>query len=804
MLTAAILMSGHVLAQESPKVDQNQGAIGESPAGGPDLADIIPLATKLSGRLSALQNSIKSGPDILAVEKKYDDRIKSNLDAAHQLEQLKNSKDYKYNRLLALKEVLEKENKALNKINIPISQAIRQLASERKEWLAEKLRWEEWQFLLLKEGAFDQLRSTLKKTVDTIDTALDLIVPQLKSMLSVQEKSGYLQAKINALALELDGLVRDERRRVFADESSPMFSSRYFSQFSKSLWYTVQKDFVEISWPDSQGFARYGWIVLLQAFLILFVIITVYRKRQVLNESSRWQFLAERPFSAGVFLGTLTAVLIYEYEGASAIWKMVNTCVTGVSFARLIGGLIKTPWKKQFVNGLIIVFIFTRLMEVLSFPLPIFRLYTALTALVGVIFCLRWSGKSSMQGSSNLYTWLFRLGSLFLAVIMISELWGKRVMASYLFISSIRSISAVIVFMFLMYMFHGGLEWLFRTSLFRRKEVVHSDTDVIIRRISLFIDLAISGLVLLPAILMIWGVYGSLKEATKGLLAIGFTLGSQRISVGLVIASFGIIYGSFLISWFLQKLLMNEALVKRRMERGVRHSIGKLIHYVIICVGFFVALSTLGFEISKLTIMVSALGVGIGFGLQGVVNNFVSGLILLFERPIRVGDSVEIDGKFTEIKRIGLRATTVQTVEQADLIIPNADLVTNQVTNWTLSNRQARLTIPVGVAYGSDVPLVMETLIECGRKQELVVGFRQPQVLFVSFGESTLDFELRVWVKDVEYRLKASSDLHQEIDRKFREMNIEIAFPQSDLHVRSLDESVVLRPSETERNLKST
>ncbi len=209
------------------------------------------------------------------------------------------------------------------------------------------------------------------------------------------------------------------------------------------------------------------------------------------------------------------------------------------------------------------------------------------------------------------------------------------------------------------------------------------------------------------------------------------------------------------------------------------------------------ALSTLGFEVTKLTIMLSALGVGIGFGLQGVVNNFVSGLILLFERPVRVGDSIEIGGKWAQIKKIGLRATIVRTVDEADLIVPNADMVTNQVTNWTLTNRRMRLAIPVGVAYGSDVPLVTETLMACSNGNPLVSKTPLPQVLFLSFGESSLDFELRIWVLDADHRLEAISQLHQEIDRRFREAKIEIAFPQRDLHVRSLGESVILRHQET-------
>jgi small-conductance mechanosensitive channel len=266
-----------------------------------------------------------------------------------------------------------------------------------------------------------------------------------------------------------------------------------------------------------------------------------------------------------------------------------------------------------------------------------------------------------------------------------------------------------------------------------------------------------------------------------------------------MIVSTAILYGSFFLSWILQKMLMDEVLVRRQLGRGVRHSIGRLVHYVLIFIGFLLALSALGIDVTKLTIMLSALGVGIGFGLQAIVNNFVSGLILLFERPVRVGDSIELGGQWAEVKRIGLRSTTVQTFDEADLIIPNADLVTNQVTNWTLTNRRVRLTVPVGVAYGSDVPLVIETLRACGKANSMVAKTPDPQVLFLRFGESSLDFELRVWVTDADHRLKVQSELHQEIDRSFRESEIEISFPQRDLHVRSVDESVNLCPPETGR-----
>jgi small-conductance mechanosensitive channel len=265
--------------------------------------------------------------------------------------------------------------------------------------------------------------------------------------------------------------------------------------------------------------------------------------------------------------------------------------------------------------------------------------------------------------------------------------------------------------------------------------------------------------------------------------------------VGLVIIAASILYGSLLLSWILQVLVIERVLVRRGVVKGVRHSIERLAHYAIVLVGFLLAISALGFGITKLTIVLSALGVGIGFGLQGVVNNFVSGLILLFERPVRVGDTIELGGKWAEIKRIGLRATIVQTTDQADVIIPNADLIANQVTNWTLGNRMVRLVVPVGVDYGSDVSLVMKTLMASARANTKVAQTPAPQVLFMSFGESSLDFELRVWVLDADDRIKARSELHQEINRSFREAGITIPFPQRDLHLQSQDASdTLLRP----------
>jgi len=254
----------------------------------------------------------------------------------------------------------------------------------------------------------------------------------------------------------------------------------------------------------------------------------------------------------------------------------------------------------------------------------------------------------------------------------------------------------------------------------------------------------------------------------------------------------GTLYGVFFTSRILPKVLLDEAVSGRKLSRGVQRSIGQLIRYFIICVGFVLTFIILGFDFTKATIILSALGVGIGFGLQGIVNNFISGLVLLFERPLTEGDTIEIGDTWACIRKIGLRATIVRTFDEADLIIPNADLINNQVTNWTLTDRKVRLRVPVGVAYGSDVSLVVETILACAGEQKDVVKSPAPEVLFMNFGDSSLNFELRVWIQDIDKRMIVNSALYHKIEGKFRELNIVIPFPQRDVHFRSYEGSAKL------------
>ena len=200
-------------------------------------------------------------------------------------------------------------------------------------------------------------------------------------------------------------------------------------------------------------------------------------------------------------------------------------------------------------------------------------------------------------------------------------------------------------------------------------------------------------------------------------------------------------------------------------------------------------MSVAGFDFSNIAIIAGALSVGIGFGLQNIVNNFVSGLVLLFERPIRKGDWIVVGQTEGYVKDIQIRATRIQTFDRSDVIVPNSELISGQVTNWVLSTKSGRAIIPVGVAYGSDTEKVRDILMEIAETNNEIdtSGYMpKPRVLFREFGDSSLNFELRVFMKEVDNRLSLISDINFAIDKAFREAEIEIPFPQRDLHVKNM------------------
>ncbi len=293
-------------------------------------------------------------------------------------------------------------------------------------------------------------------------------------------------------------------------------------------------------------------------------------------------------------------------------------------------------------------------------------------------------------------------------------------------------------------------------------------------------------LVGLPLILMQWAVNWADFMAWARRIFFGFKVGNITIEpasilAGLVVLVIGLALVRLLVQW-----LDRRVLARSDLDTGVRHSILAVARYSAIVGAFLVALSVAGVNLTSLAFFGGALGIGIGFGLQTIVNNFVSGLILLAERPIKAGDWIKVSGGEGVVRRIKVRSTEIETFDRCTIIVPNSQLIAEPVSNWFHETRMGRVRIPVGVSYDADPDEVSRILLECARAHPRALANPAPFVLFIGFGDSSLDFELRVYIDDAGYMASTASDLRFAIFRKLKEAGIEIPFPQRDLHVRSL------------------
>ncbi|MDX2415015.1 MAG: mechanosensitive ion channel, partial [Bacteroidales bacterium] len=242
------------------------------------------------------------------------------------------------------------------------------------------------------------------------------------------------------------------------------------------------------------------------------------------------------------------------------------------------------------------------------------------------------------------------------------------------------------------------------------------------------------------------------------------------------------------------KIIIDGEIAPRvKMKRGVPGAMSLLLRIGIITIGFIFAAGAAGFGMDRLTILLGALGVGIGFGLQNIFNNLVSGIILAFERPIQEGDIIEVGELWGTVKEIGIRSSTLFTFDGAEVIVPNGNLISKELINWTLTDRNRRVEAIVGVAYGTDPELVLGILNEVALNNEEIKQEPAPLALFTGFGESSLDFRLLFWINRADNRFLIQSEINVAVNNALKAAGIEIPFPQQDLHIRSVDNSAKFR-----------
>lgn len=291
---------------------------------------------------------------------------------------------------------------------------------------------------------------------------------------------------------------------------------------------------------------------------------------------------------------------------------------------------------------------------------------------------------------------------------------------------------------------------------------------------------------LVPLLALIWGARPADLGELWLVLTDGVKFGQARISLAVVVTAIVVFASGVLLTRWLQSLLRSTVFPRTKIDSGGRNAILAGINYVGLTLAAIVAISSAGLDLSNLAYIVGALSVGLGFGLQNVVSNFVSGLILLIERPIKEGDWIEVSGHSGYVRKIAVRSTHIETFDRHDIFVPNADLISGSVKNMTMSSIVGRIILPVGVAYGSDLEKAREILLKAANDHATVLETPEPKVYFRGLGDSAIDLELRCYLSNVNDTVSATSDLYFEIYNALRTAGIEIPFPQRDIGLRDL------------------
>jgi potassium-dependent mechanosensitive channel len=784
-----------IQAQEQTQ-DPPPAAQQPQPPAPPNVFEVTARAAILADSASRAERTIQrlGTADALATE--IEEAVQRHEDLQALLGSIIELEFVRLERLSRLRDQALLEDNRLEALHTRLIDRLTQLGDLRARWSRHHQTWRRWQVELQDEPEYPAVRPDLDLAIDRSETVVQMASEAAIRLLALQRRTEELRGDIEQIGVVVTA-IRTGRRRALLERVEPvLLSADHRAQLADDAW-REWNPVAAIQPAAYPAFVR-GNLALL-AFHVLLALLLGFLARWVrgrTGEEDSWGGLLAHPWALGVFGSVIAAM--QRITLAPPLWDVLLWAVFGVIASLLSRVLFTARALRMTVYLLAGFYPAFLLLEVLQLPAPVFRLGLAAVAAAAVpvflVMSRRRTALAVAEGSTDpRRIWPLRIGAAMWAIVLLAVLVGYDALGRWILHATVTTAAMVFVVVLVFALARAALP-----MLLQRPETGRRLRGVGVRLAQRLIGLFRVAVVVIAVLVLldIWGIAGSPVATWQSITGAGFELGPLRITVGRMLLGILVIYGAVLISGLARTIVAADVERRQDGDRGLSESINRLVHYAIITVGVLMALAVLGVELQNFAIIAGALGIGVGFGLQNVVNNFASGLILLFERPVRVGDTVVVDDVWATIQKIGLRSTVMVTFDQSEMIVPNADLVSEKVTNWTLSSPTARIILPVGVAYGSPVDRVLTILVESAASQDAVLKEPPPEGLFVGFGDSSLDFELRVWVSNIRQRLQVRSGILIEVERRLGEAGIEIPFPQRDLHLRSVDSEALSRLKE--------
>jgi small-conductance mechanosensitive channel len=752
----------------------------------PGINEIGSRATETVSRMAGAETQLHKAEDLAPVYETLDPLVAKIEELEARYTNWEQVTTWRVNRIRSAQaNYLDLAEQQKVKLNVLYTR-LQVLENLRSTWEKEKTYWLEWR-KVLSTTDITFPAATFERTLAGIDKLLARITRVGGELIRAQQKYAPGQEIIARRLSTIDKTLGSMRRETFRRNSFSLVEPAYYRQFNRELFADFTSSLsTTLRWPKSY-FKDHGWAAALQVIFILIITwLLISRRKKSKPIEENWRFLFQRPFAGAIFINIIiVGNFTYQYRNLPLSYKWMLLIITAVVIIRLINVGFLKPRERKAASIIAVAFIITESLQTFGIPEPFLQLYDVLFCAAAISLC--WQFFSRRREEMPLHRFLVNLISGISVVCLATAMLGFERLASTLLIASVSTFFFLIVLGITLRLVSGGiesfmqLEWI-RKRTFMQVLGLEEATRKLqtLSKIIILINAAFS-------LMVIWRLADSYQDGRDTILSYELTMGELTLTLNMVVMVIVILYLTMIISWMIQALVDSQIMTPKDMDRGIKESLKRLIHYGLFTFGFLVAVSMAGLDLQKFTILAGALGVGIGFGLQNIVNNFVSGLILLFERPVKVGDIININQDWGTITKIGLRSTVFETFDNSEVIVPNADLIAQKVTNWTFSSKTVRVVLPVGVEYGSPLEKVLEILNKAAKEHPEVLSEPQPNSIFEGFGTSSIDFQLRFWVKSIDDRLRLRTEVAVSIDRLFREEGIVIAFPQLDLHVRSVE-----------------
>jgi small-conductance mechanosensitive channel len=680
----------------------------------------------------------------------------------------------------------------------------RKILSSRAAYLEDQIRFLEdqqsqwqgtWNQIHNRRGINEVLKR-ISKELNSIRSTRQLVQDQLTAVLAVQNIASQQDHEITEALFKLSKAQEQWRGRLLERDGLPLWRIREFRKLEQPMSTPVlQAAIREVR--DTEAFLSANLVFIFALLLVYVLALTAaFRFKNYVNTSTANEASPEvltifsRPFSIALLLALLGTigrlsrvttgiacifVWLWVIQGLRLLPPLIEPRARSVlrimaSFSMLESARLLIPFsavlkRELFVLNVFVAFVtliwLTRRWGLRALPAPSQGLWPFGVALRVVIVLLGASLACNFFGYRSLSQVLGICA--FLGFIGAAALYG-----------GVRVLTLILGTLL-------GTDWVRSALKSRAKAVEHWGTRGLVLG---------TALVWLRGMLQLLTIYDPLMGVVSGILERRLGYGNIRFTLGGALSVLLTALIGYALANLFSLVLKQVVLPKFPLNRGVSYAISNLVYYGLLLLVVTLSLKDAGVELSKLTVLTGAIGVGLGFGLQNIVNNFVSGLILLLERPVHIGDTVDVGGLVGKVRRIGARSSTVVTFEGAEVIVPNSNLISNQVINWTLSSAWRRVDIPVHVAYGTDPEKVLRLLVEAANSNQGVLRERPCTAFFLGFGENGLNFELRFWSGQQETWFDLRSEVTLAVAKALSKAGIEIPLPQRDLHLRSITASV--------------